>query len=301
MKKDAVLKEILTDEDVCTNINKAIDQYRYENDLKDKDIAEALGMSKAVFSKKRQGRSQFSLSELKSLSDYIGVSCDALLTIPSGSKKKDSDPQKALAFRLPLTEDTLKYITDMQTDFPQGFNMLNLILENKNQICERLLRILLYYSYETMIRASEPSGAETIINPDSSKRMIKGLALSDISFLMDDISKIWNSEYYEKDKRLEKEMRKKCEPASGKRRLRAKTNMKRGQINTIEFINIVEQLSSQDSSYLNPWGYDDKYDFEEYKEEDDNTVVQIIQKSEQTPVHANISLEKTEDASTTTV
>lgn len=301
MKKAAVLEEISANEKICTNINKAIDQYRYENELKDKDIAEALGMSKAVFSKKRQGRSQFSLSELKKLSDYIGVSCDALLTIPSDSKKKDNDPPKASAFRLPLTEDSLKYITDMQTDFPQGFNMLNLILENKKQICERLLRILLYYSYETMIKASEPSGSETIINPESSKRMLKGLALSDISFLMDDISKIWNSEYYEKHKRLEKEMRKKCEPTFYRRRLRAKSNMIRGQINTIEFINIVEQLSSKDSSYLNPWGYDDKYDFEEYKEEDDNTVVQIIQENEQTPVHADISLKKTEDASTTTV
>lgn len=267
----------MTDEDICVSINNAIDQYRYENDLKDKDIAEALGMSKAVFSKKRQGRSQFSLSELKNLSDYIGVSCDALLSTPSGSKKKEHNSPKALAFSLPLTDDSLKYIIDMQTDFPQGFNMLNLILENKKQICERLLRILLYYSYETMIRASEPSGAEIIINPESSKRMIKGLALSDISFLMDDISKIWNSEYYEKNKRLEKKMRKKCEPTSVRRKLRAKSNMMRRQINTIEFINIVEQLSAQESSYLNPWEYDDKYDFEEYKEEDDNTGVHIIQ------------------------
>ena len=156
--------------------------------------------------------------------------------------------------------------------------MLNLILENDLQICERLLRIFLYYSFDIMLKVTTLSASRTTINPDSTKRMIKSLALSDLSFLLDDVSKIWNSsERYEKNAELEKQMRKNRVPEKERRRMRAKSNMTRGQINAIEFINIVEQLASQESSYLNPWGYDDKFDFEEYKEEDDNTVAQTIQ------------------------
>lgn len=279
MEKQVDVKGYLSADDVAANVRKAIEHYIDVNkaDPKDKDIALALHISPAAFSKKMSGKSQFSIYEVRALSDFLGVSCDTLLSVPTDSDK-EADSSKAAALRLPITEDVLKYITDMQSSFPEGFEMLNLILENDLQICERLLRIFLYYSFDIMLKVTTLSASRTTINPDSTKRMIKSLALSDLSFLLDDVSKIWNSsERYEKNAELEKQMRKNRVPEKERRRMRAKSNMTRGQINAIEFINIVEQLASQESSYLNPWGYDDKFDFEEYKEEDDNTVAQTIQ------------------------
>ncbi|MBP3209230.1 MAG: hypothetical protein J6M64_04855 [Oscillospiraceae bacterium] len=289
-------------EDICQNVNKALEEFRGRqfDFISNKSIAKKIGISEDGFSRRLSDRTPFAAHELKNLADYLGVSCDTLTAIPA--QGSHADIAKDAAVKLLLEEDSLQYITDMQSSFPEGFQMLNMILENDAQICERLLRILLYYSYAIIFKVTALSESQTVINPDSTKRMIKSLALSDLSFLLDDVSKLWNSsERYEKNAELEKQMRKNRVPEKERRRMRAKSNMIRGQINTIEFINIVEQLSSQKSSYLNPWGYDDKYDFEEYKEEDDNTVVQIIQKNEQILVHADISPKKTEDTSTTTV
>ena len=256
-------------EHVCQNVNAALKQFRSETMefISNKSIAAKIGLSEDGFSKRIKGHTAFSAYEIKNLADYLGVSCDTLLSIPNQCSHTDASMDAAT--RLLLDQDSLQYITDMQSSFPVGFEMLNLILENEFHICERLLRIFLYYSHATIMKITPLAGPATLMSVDSTKRMIKSLALSDLSLLLDDVSRAWNSsKRCEKNKELEKRMRKNKMHEESKRRLRAKVNMQYGKFNAIEFINIVEALSSRPSPYVSFSDYDD-IDDGEVDERDD--------------------------------
>lgn len=217
----------------------------------DKDIAKKLNISPSAYCKRLSGEYPFYADELVKIADFFGVSCDEVITgkPPEITAVYDSTP---------LDKASISFINKLNYELPDCIELLNIILNNndKNHLGERLLKTILYYCYGDIFKISSVSDS-TPLNADSSIRILKLLALDDLSYLLDDIAKEWERKMESPDTALEKAMREKDaeqapSPETRRRlRIKAKSNlkMKKNKVSTVKLINLVEDLDNNKEEY----------------------------------------------------
>lgn len=208
----------------------------------DNEIAYALGMKPSSYCKRLHGVSDFSAKELISLANFFGVSCDEIITGESSREIIEYEPN-------PIDKAVRQWINQFNNEDSDCIELFNIIFNknDRNHLGERLIKTILYYCYGDIFKISSVSDS-TPLNADSSIRMLKLLALDDLSYLLDDIAKEWERKMESPDTALEKAMREKEQAPSPetRRRLRikAKSNlkMKKNKVSTVKLINLIEDL-----------------------------------------------------------
>lgn len=230
-----------------------IDRLKEEKQIRDSDgqilifdskIAKKLGIKPSTYCKRLHGVSDFSAKELIALANFFGVSCDEIITGEPSRERIEYEPN-------PIDKAVRQWINQFNKEDSDCIELFNIIFNknDRNRLGERLIKTILYYCYGDIFKVSSVSDS-TPLNADSSIRMLKLLALDDLSYLLDDIAKEWERKMEKPDTTLEKAMREKdkeqAPSAETRRRLRikAKSNlkMKKNKVSTVKLINIIEDL-----------------------------------------------------------
>lgn len=215
----------------------------------DNKIAEEIGLSPSAYCKRIQGYSLLSAEELTKIANFFGVTCDEVITGVSPAERPQYENS-------PVDKAVAEWINQFKYECPDSIALFNIIFNknDKNHLGERLIKTILYYCYGDIFKISSVSDS-TPLNADSSIRMLKLLALDDLSYLLDDIAKEWERKIESPDTALEKAMREKNQAPSPetRRRLRikAKSNlkMKKNKVSTVKLINLVEDLGNDKEEY----------------------------------------------------
>lgn len=210
----------------------------------DNEIAYELGMNPSTYCKRLHGVSDFSAKELIALANFFGVSCDEIIT---GVAPKD----KSRYENSPIDKSVMDWVKQFHYENPDCIKLFNIIFNknDRNRLGERLIKTILYYCYGDIFKISSVSDS-TPLNADSSIRMLKLLALDDLSYLLDDIAKEWERKMEKPVTTLEKAMREREQAPSveTRRRLRikAKSNLKmsKNKVSTVKLINLIEDLDN---------------------------------------------------------
>ena len=210
----------------------------------DNEIAYALGMKPSTYCKRLHGVSSFSAKELIALANFFGVGCDEIITGESSREIIEYEPN-------PIDKAVRQWINQFNKEDSDCIELFNIIFNknDRNHLGERLIKTILYYCYGDIFKISSVSDS-TPLNADSSIRMLKLLALDDLSYLLDDIAKEWERKMENPDTALEKAMREKDKeqapsPETRRRlRIKAKSNlkMKKNKVSTVKLINLIEDL-----------------------------------------------------------
>lgn len=239
-------------------IKENIERLKREKEIRDSDgqeiifdnkIAEEIGLSSSTYCKRIQGHSLLSAEELTKIANFFGVTCDEVITGVSPAERPQYENS-------PVDKSVAEWINQFKYECPDSIALFNIIFNknDKNHLGERLIKTILYYCYGDIFKISSVSDS-TPLNVNSSIRMLKLLALDDLSYLLDDIAKEWRRKMESPDTALEKTIREKKQLLSTetRRRLRikAKSNlkMKKNKVSTVKLINLVEDLGNDKKEY----------------------------------------------------
>lgn len=236
-----------------SKIKENIERLKREKEIRDSDgqeiifdnkIAEEIGLSSSTYCKRIQGYSLLSAEELTKIADFFGVTCDEVITGVSPAERPQYENS-------PVDKAVAEWVNQFKYECPDSIALFNIIFNknDKNHLGERLIKTILYYCYGDIFKISSVSDS-TPLNADSSIRMLKLLALDDLSYLLDDIAKEWERKMESPDTSLEKAMREKDKeqtpsPETRRRlRIKAKSNlkMKKNKVSTVKLINLIEDL-----------------------------------------------------------
>lgn len=208
------------------------------------DVAKALQLDKANYSKRYNGTTRWQASDIVDLANYFDVSCDRILIGETNDSKKSYISN-------PLGELSIEYLSKICSENVEYKKLLNIIFsDNKNNFGERLLKTILFYCYSDHLKVSSTVDT-TPLSTTTSAKMLKALALENFSILLDDMSNSWYKSNLDKDSDVlsNKIKRDTAISIESRNRMVVKSHTKRKKseknITSSLLINMVEDLNAQ--------------------------------------------------------